>query len=354
MASTSTTTNRNLTGYNIYISNLENIDNEDNWQTLTTNHQTTIFTDQNWPDLENDTYTYIVKAAYTGGLLSEPAFSNPLEKINLGSFTFVLIPDDGGNLSGVVITITNNENPEIQYQLLYYMLTGNIGFFRDIIPGEYTLTVVHDNYHFFSNVYNIAYGNGIVGINLNAKTSQLTISAEFTQLNPLIGATITLQNNYNPEIVYHHETSQAFPVFHDTVFYGTYTLNVTHPNYEPFEFRNVVINEEIMDLRVNLQVSETDETQPLEISNLKNYPNPFNPSTTISFQMRKTEAVNLSIYDIKGRKIITLIDNTLNPGHHEIIWNGINSNNESVGNGIYFYRISTPTLTLTKKMLLLK
>lgn len=85
-----------------------------------------------------------------------------------------------------------------------------------------------------------------------------------------------------------------------------------------------------------------------------NYPNPFNPETTISFNLPNKSDVQLEIYNIKGQKVKTIINERLTSGYHHTVWNGTNSLNKSVASGVYFYRLKTGEKELIKKMILLK
>ncbi len=85
-----------------------------------------------------------------------------------------------------------------------------------------------------------------------------------------------------------------------------------------------------------------------------NYPNPFNPTTTIRYDLPTAALVNIVIYDITGREVARLLSATQNAGYHSAIWNSKNFNGESVSAGIYFYQIQTKEFVQTKKMLLLK
>ncbi len=85
-----------------------------------------------------------------------------------------------------------------------------------------------------------------------------------------------------------------------------------------------------------------------------NYPNPFNPSTTISYQLSKDSDVTLTIYNIKGQKVKTLVNETLPVGRYSIVWNGKDNNNKLTSSGIYFYKLSTGNFQQTRKMILLK
>ncbi|MFC1898283.1 T9SS type A sorting domain-containing protein [Candidatus Cloacimonadota bacterium] len=87
---------------------------------------------------------------------------------------------------------------------------------------------------------------------------------------------------------------------------------------------------------------------------LSNYPNPFNPETTISFNILEQGKVELAIYNIKGQRIKTLLNNRLDQGRHEVTWNGEDDRNAQVGSGVYFYNLKTKNQTIVKKMILLK
>ncbi|MFC1898289.1 T9SS type A sorting domain-containing protein [Candidatus Cloacimonadota bacterium] len=87
---------------------------------------------------------------------------------------------------------------------------------------------------------------------------------------------------------------------------------------------------------------------------LRNYPNPFNPETRISFHIPESGKVKVEIYNIKGQKVKTMIDCSSSPGHYELIWNGTDENNHIVSSGMYFCLLKTPKHIVSKKMLLLK
>jgi hypothetical protein len=85
-----------------------------------------------------------------------------------------------------------------------------------------------------------------------------------------------------------------------------------------------------------------------------NYPNPFNPETNISFSIGKDAHVTLTIYNIKGEKVKTLIDEQLTASDHSIVWDGTNEQGGVMPSGVYFYRMDASDYTSVKKMLLLK
>ncbi|MDP3114242.1 MAG: C25 family cysteine peptidase [Candidatus Cloacimonadaceae bacterium] len=103
-------------------------------------------------------------------------------------------------------------------------------------------------------------------------------------------------------------------------------------------------------------VSNAEEAQtPGLVTNLRgNYPNPFNPSTTISFDLAKAGKVKLNIYNIKGQLVKALANDVFGVGRHRIIWDGKDNHKRSVASGVYFYRLETKGYTNTRKMLMLK
>ena len=108
-------------------------------------------------------------------------------------------------------------------------------------------------------------------------------------------------------------------------------------------------------LATNLTSTDDQQIETVSFVDLSNYPNPFNPSTTINFSIKNDSEVDLSIYNIKGQKIKNLAQNEFTKGSHSIIWNGDDESGESVSSGIYFYGLNVNGKTETvKKCLLLK
>jgi hypothetical protein len=86
----------------------------------------------------------------------------------------------------------------------------------------------------------------------------------------------------------------------------------------------------------------------------QNYPNPFNPTTQILFNLPNNERVTLTIYNLIGQKIATLVDGTLSAGSHVVTWNGRDSRGMQLASGVYFYRLESPGFTAARRMLMLK
>lgn len=84
------------------------------------------------------------------------------------------------------------------------------------------------------------------------------------------------------------------------------------------------------------------------------YPNPFNPTTNISFDLAKNSQVSIAIYNAKGQKVKTLVNGNFNAGSHQLTWNGKDDNNNSVASGFYFYKMQAGAESQVKKMVMIK
>ncbi|MBN2591089.1 MAG: T9SS type A sorting domain-containing protein [Sedimentisphaerales bacterium] len=113
---------------------------------------------------------------------------------------------------------------------------------------------------------------------------------------------------------------------------------------------------ETSDEGTNLLLFETNSVSipemPLSLS--QNHPNPFNPSTTISFYLPESEKVSLEIYNVEGKRVRTLCSKPYNKGQHKVIWNGLDDSGALVNSGIYFYKLKVGKETISKKMVLLR
>lgn len=93
---------------------------------------------------------------------------------------------------------------------------------------------------------------------------------------------------------------------------------------------------------------------PALISLYNNYPNPFNPQTTIKFELNQSQNVKLSIFNLKGQKVKSLVDSYQTAGIHFLTWDGSDSQNKIVSAGVYFYILESAGQKIVKKMTLLK
>ncbi len=96
------------------------------------------------------------------------------------------------------------------------------------------------------------------------------------------------------------------------------------------------------------------ETLPETFTLFQNYPNPFNPNTTIRFSTPEQSHVRVTVFNLLGQKIRTLVDEEYLPGYHTVVWNGTDDRNQPVASGIFFYSFKAGNTMQIKKMVLLK
>ena len=131
---------------------------------------------------------------------------------------------------------------------------------------------------------------------------------------------------------------------------GEYTANIIITSNDPAE-PEVIIPVTLTVGYVNAE----QEILPVVTELQGNYPNPFNPTTTISFAVAQTSLfVNIEVFNIKGQKVKKLANEILPAGNHTVVWNGEDENGKSVSSGVYFYKMKNGNYLSSKKMILLK
>tara|TARA_B100000902_G_C27287579_1_gene905294 strand:+ start:219 stop:1403 length:1185 start_codon:yes stop_codon:yes gene_type:complete len=141
-----------------------------------------------------------------------------------------------------------------------------------------------------------------------------------------------------------------FTIDTDGMDLGIYHRSIVVENVQTLE-------KDTVDLHLTLGESTVmvDESiLPNDFYLFQNHPNPFNPKTNIGFTLPSDQDVTLIIYDMIGRVVLELGYEGLRRGHHQFKWDGKNQHGNSVSAGIYLYNLSTPTFTMTRKMILLK
>jgi hypothetical protein len=137
---------------------------------------------------------------------------------------------------------------------------------------------------------------------------------------------------------------------------GLYTLLVTTPEQGQgsqaidIQFNDIYNN----DIAVVATSINDQATLPTSTTLLQNYPNPFNSSTNISFYLSNGSNVELSIYDLLGRKVTTLVNGNLPAGQQTVNWNGIDADGSHVASGMYLYVLKTDSGTQSRHMVMLK
>ncbi len=150
---------------------------------------------------------------------------------------------------------------------------------------------------------------------------------------------------------------------------GSYKLVVDKENYSVTESSPIVVDGannytasdmELYTTSLVLVIKEMDSEIPQKYSLHQNYPNPFNPTTEISFNVPTASEVNISIYNVLGQQVITLVNRELNAGSYSISWNGLDAAGNTLSSGVYFYKINANALgekanyTSVRKMMMMK
>ena len=120
------------------------------------------------------------------------------------------------------------------------------------------------------------------------------------------------------------------------------------------EFESAPIEVRFSDNMELHKVDLTFRNIPDEFALLQNVPNPFNPVTSIQYRLPEQAHVLLSVYDILGRKVRTLVNETRDSGTYSVRWNGTTDSGEAVGSGVYIYELTTPQFISTRKMIIIK
>ena len=162
---------------------------------------------------------------------------------------------------------------------------------------------------------------------------------EWISVTPTSG-TVLAENTF--DVTIHFDTNCLFE--------STYTATIAIHNNSIDSLVTIPVTLHV----TSVGIEDPTPQVPIEFTLSQNYPNPFNPSTTISFDLPKESKVEISVYNIKGQKVKTMMNDILPAGNHSVVWNGKNDNNKSVSSGIYFYRITAGDFTDTKKCVILK
>ena len=199
-------------------------------------------------------------------------------------------------------------------------------------------------------------------------TQDVTVTFQVNMINVYEVGTVTIAGDFNS-----WNTSDY--LLSDGNSDWIYTIDIIFETgsykYQGYKYLNDGVYEDI-DNRM-MEIDDTSTTQILDVvyyennqssSNLdaiplislvSNYPNPFNPSTTISFTLTSPAYLKTNIFNSKGQKVITLSHQLYKAGNHEIMWNGCNTNGETVSSGIYFFTAETAEKNIAiQKMILMR
>ncbi|MCD6250681.1 MAG: T9SS type A sorting domain-containing protein [candidate division Zixibacteria bacterium] len=106
--------------------------------------------------------------------------------------------------------------------------------------------------------------------------------------------------------------------------------------------------------QIEVALASAGAPLPIGFALMQNYPNPFNPETNLEFALPYATHVTLTVYNVLGQAVVTLVNDELPAGTHGIQWRGTDQQGQAVASGVYLYRLQAGTETMTRKMMLLK
>jgi hypothetical protein len=238
----------------------------------------------------------------------------------------------------------------------YYTVTDANGYFNLVVEaGIYDITVMKNgHYESVDNIEVIAEDNLLYLIdlqhmynppeNLNYQINRASVSLQW---NEPVGMNLSGFHIYRDSEVIGFTTDLNY--LDSEVAEGIYSYSVTaiYGNYESSLSNQISV--EIL--------NPTDaENDYLSASTelIGNYPNPFNPATNIKFVMSESGHVKIDIYNSKGQKIITIVDEQKEAGNYSVVWNGKDDSGKNVPSGVYFSKMRSAKYTATRKMILMK
>lgn len=228
-------------------------------------------------------------------------------------------------------------------------------------PQWYTQSVSHDTPHNYPNNYNDYHDYYKAG----AQKVALHFSQFETESNYDF---VYIRDNAGTEIAKYHGSKEAFWAIVDgeyiksqlvsdysvtkygyhidgVAYYGTADNTIGVSSYQ-------LVDGEIL-AAANDPV-DNDNKLPKAFALNQNSPNPFNPETSIKIAVPKFEKVSLRVFNVNGQLVKTLINDKMEPGYYNIVWNGTNDNNDPVSSGVYYYKLKSDSFSETKKMMLMK
>jgi hypothetical protein len=292
---------RVLVGFIIYRLAEGTEDQPDLWDEIGTIPSTeTTYTDTGLTYLINGNYRYAVRSVYTNNVISLPSLSNTIEYQEPIPFI--------NNLQATV----DGGNVHLSWQWADRNRADSHSSGSKMITQEHQLS--EDK-----------------ALLRNDSSLREFLGFKITRNGPVIAE--NLMDNYYDDL---------------NLTTGTYLYTVIGV------FTNGSTN--MLHIEVDVEHSETEDqiVEPLITALRGNYPNPFNPETTISYSVSTEERVIIDVFNIRGQHVRTLVDTHQKPGNYSVVWNGKDESGKDAGSGIFFYRMVSGSYTSNRKMILLK
>lgn len=295
-----------------------------------------------YPTLNNVTIKNNYADIRGGGFLSGTSYPH-LKKVSITNNEAI---EKGGGLflyassQSLLENVTIADNYSAQGGGIYSQLYCETNLINCLIWGNSPEQIYcYENYP--STILSFAYSDIMGGLDAIVTNNNATINWLDNNINidPLLNPDYSISTNspcFDTGTAYFEWNNEIWINLDPTEYYGV------APDMGAFEYGYVGNN-------------QYEINTPSNNFTLSNYPNPFNPSTSIVFSIRNDSKIDLTIFNIKGQRIKELVQNDFTKGSHSIVWNGEDDNNKSVSSGIYYYKLKVNGKTeAVKKCLLLK
>jgi hypothetical protein len=214
-----------------------------------------------------------------------------------------------------------------------------------------------DDYSAYLPDYGIAFSKPVDSINVNSSRQNrlrapamgpMTGPVNFTAtvMNPPVTGTITISlanggviNNFPDSLIINQNVSALVP-------FGTYNIQIA--GTEPGGVRNHVRTYQLV-VSPLVGITGNENTTPVKYSLEQNFPNPFNPVTKIAYSIEKAGFVKLTVFDVTGREVQTLVNGNVNSGSYSVDFDA-----SKLNSGMYFYKLETGDFKEVRKMILIK
>ncbi|MCF7920756.1 MAG: C10 family peptidase [Candidatus Cloacimonetes bacterium] len=239
-------------------------------------------------------------------------------------------------------------------------ISGSTSYILQVPIGNYSVTAVYPDYEFitFDNIIVEEFQITTVDFELYQLLAPTGLAGELSGNDVTLSWQHDSARNLQYFNIYRNINSTAFTLL-DTTSQLSYIDTITQPINLTYGYQITAVyaqdNESHSSNTVFIEYAAPAIDNEIEALNLiGNYPNPFNPSTSIYFTILEDSEIELKVFNLKGQYIITLASGYFVKGNHSIIWNGGDARGKLMVSGVYLYQLTVNGKTLTRCMLLLK
>ena len=266
---------------------------------------------------------------YISGIIGQGAAATQINGVWVGTLTEL-----SGNKGYWFLMDEDAEfsyNPPINVSRTSELYNSEFSMLPDFEYNQSTL----QSFYFFENIEGAVEGDWIVAYNDDVIVGSREWKGSFTEV-PAMGYDANLYSAGYCEV----GDQITFRLFQNLTgeMLGIYDVSI--PSWE--------------NNQIHIVGSATAKPIPMDTELLAAYPNPFNPTTTLSFSLEKESIVSLNIYDMQGRLVTNLINKNLGQGYHSVNWNAVDSQGKAVSSGIYIYSLQTENMSINKKIVFMK